>query len=75
MRNEDGSRLYHPLNEYFDLNTSQYVVSPVYTQINRNDGKDDILPGLDDKDKGKPVIFVSAFNLYSPTELADLYAK
>jgi len=51
------------------------VVSPVYTQINRDDGKDDILPGLDDKDKGKPVIFVSAFNLYSPTELADLYAK
>ena len=75
MKNKDGSRRYHPLNEYFDQNTSQYVVSPVYTQINRNDGKDDILPGLDDKDKGKPVIFVSAFNLYSPTELADLYAK
>lgn len=75
MKNEDGSRRYHPLNEYFDQNTSQYVVSPVYTQINRNDGKDDILPGLDDKDKGKPIIFVSAFNLYSPTELADLYAK
>lgn len=75
MKNKDGSRQYHPLNEYFDLNTSQYVVSPVYTQVNRNDGKDTVLPGLDDKFKGKPVIFVSAFNFYNPTELADIYAR
>lgn len=75
MKNKDGSRQYHPLNEYFDLNTSQYVVSPIYTQVNRNDGEDTVLPGLDDKFKGKPVIFVSAFKLYNPTELADIYAR
>jgi len=72
MKNEDGTPKYVPLNEYFDVNTSQYVVSPVYTQINEN-GKESLFPGLDGKHKGKPVIFVSAFGLYNPSELHTIY--
>ena len=32
-----------------------------------------LIPGLDDKHKGKPVIFVSAFGLYNPSELQTIY--
>ena len=72
LKNEDGTPRYIPLNNYFDTNTSQYVVSPIYTQINE-DGKESLFPGLDDKYKGKPVIFVSAFGLYNPSELQTIY--
>ena len=72
LKNEDGTPRYVPLNDYFDTNTSQYVVSPIYTQINEN-GKESLFPGLDDKHKGKPVIFVSAFGLYDPSQLQEIY--
>jgi len=72
MKNEDETPRYVPLNEYFDINTSQYVISPIYTQINEN-GKESLFPGLDSKHKGKPVIFVSAFGLYNTSELQTIY--
>ena len=74
LYDEEGNRQYYPLNDLFKLNTSQYVVSPVYTQVNSND-EEIVFPGLDDKYKGKPVIFVSAFTLYSPEELANIYEE
>ena len=74
LKNEDGTPRYVPLNDYFDTNTEQYVISPVYTQINEN-GKETLFPGLDDKHKGKPVIFVSSFGLYSASELKGIYEK
>lgn len=72
LKNEDGTPRYVPLNDYFDINTSQYVVSPIYSQVNEN-GKESLFPGLDDKHKGKPVIFVSAFGLYDPSQLQEIY--
>ena len=72
MKNEDGTPRYTPLNKYFDIDTSQYVISPIYSQVNEN-GTESLFPGLDSKHKGKPVIFVSAFNLYSPSELQGIY--
>jgi len=72
LKNEDGTPRYVPLNDYFNTNTSQYVISPIYSQVNEN-GKESLFPGLDDKHKGKPVIFVSAFGLYSPSELQTIY--
>lgn len=74
IKDKDGNIIYHPLNEYFDQNTSQYVVSPVYAQVDRN-GEDTKFPYLQDDEKGKPVIFVSSFGLYNPTELMKHYIE
>ena len=74
LKNDDGTPKYIPLNKHFDVDTSQYVISPIYTQINEN-GTESLFPGLDDKHKGKPVIFVSAFGLYNPSELREIYER
>lgn len=74
LKNEDGTTKYVPIGTNFDTNTSQYVVSPIYTQVNEN-GKEYLFPGLDSKHKGKPVIFVSSFALYNSTELRSIYEK
>ena len=48
----------------FNARTSNYVVSPIYASMDKNDPL-----------RGKPCIFVSSRRIYDPEELADRYEE
>lgn len=48
----------------FNARTSNYVVSPIYASMDKNDPL-----------KGKPCIFVSSRRIYNPEELVDRYEE